>query len=314
MQCPVVGCRGKRHCNMDRADLGSCHRRSNSCDAPNLYQLWISIVIGCVRSSCAACGAMLYFNMRILFVCSFVLFAIVVRAQPVASLKYDWKKPATRVGSHWSTRLFEGEAHDMSSIRMTSNAVTSRAETMKVPATEEQLLIVRSGNLKLTINDSTTTIGGGSVAVLMPGQSYTWQNGSPSDSCTLFMLSYRSKAPTDNERGMRAGGSLVKDWNRIKFTPHDKGGIRRYFERSTAMCKRLEMHVTTLNEGLKSHDPHTHAAEEIVIVIEGKTEMQIGETLFKGGPGAVYYLGSNKAHAIRNDGTGTCTYFAFQFV
>jgi (S)-ureidoglycine aminohydrolase len=251
--------------------------------------------------------------MRTLFICSFVLFTNVVRAQLVASVKYNWKKPVTREGSHWSTKLFEGEAHDMSSIRMTSNAVTSRTETVKVPATEEQLLIVRSGNLKLTLNDSTKTIGGGSVAVLMPGQSYTWQNGSSADSCTFFMLSYRSKSAIDNDRGMRAGGSSVKDWNRIAFVPHDKGGIRRYFERPTAMCQRLEMHVTTLNEGLKSHDPHTHPAEEIVIVIEGETGMQIGKTLFKGGPGAVYYLGSNVAHAIRNDGAGPCTYFAFQF-
>jgi len=110
-----------------------------------------------------------------------------------------------------------------------------------------------------------------------------------------------------------AKASFVKDWNKIEFKPHDKGGIRHYFERPTAMCKRLEMHVTTLKEGIKSHEPHQHRAEEIVLIIDNKTEMQIADKFYKGGSGDMYYLGSNVSHAIRNDGKGTCMYFAFQF-
>ncbi len=117
----------------------------------------------------------------------------------------------------------------------------------------------------------------------------------------------------DLARGQASGGSFVKDWNKIPFKPHDKGGIRNYFEKETAMSKRFEMHVTTLKEGIKSHEPHTHRAEEIVLVIENKTEMQMDDKFYKGGPGDIYYLGSNVSHAIRNDGKGTCTYFAFQF-
>jgi (S)-ureidoglycine aminohydrolase len=68
-----------------------------------------------------------------------------------------------------------------------------------------------------------------------------------------------------------------------------------------------------LKEGLKSHDPHTHRAEEIVLVIDGQTEMELGSKLYKGTVGDIYYLGSNISHAIRNDGKGLCSYFAFQF-
>jgi (S)-ureidoglycine aminohydrolase len=79
------------------------------------------------------------------------------------------------------------------------------------------------------------------------------------------------------------------------------------------MMKRLEIHVTTLNAGLKSHEPHTHRAEEIVLMIEGNTEMQIGESFCKGKEGSIFFLGSNISHAIRNEGTKPCTYFAIQF-
>ena len=79
------------------------------------------------------------------------------------------------------------------------------------------------------------------------------------------------------------------------------------------MSKRFEMHVTTLNEGLQSHDPHTHAAEEIILIIDNQAEMQIGDRFLKGKAGDVYYVGSNVLHGIRNDGTVPCTYFAYQF-
>jgi (S)-ureidoglycine aminohydrolase len=173
-------------------------------------------------------------------------------------------------------------------------------------------LLIKHGLLTLQIKDSTWTLGPGSVALLLPGEKFSLQNQG-ADECTFYVMKYRSKFPIDTIRAKSSGGSLVRDWNKIPFEPHDKGGIRKYFERPTAMCKRFEMHVTTLKEGIKSHEPHTHRAEEIVLIINNKTEMQIGEKFFKGADGDIYYLGSNVPHAIRNDGDGTCTYFAFQF-
>jgi len=79
------------------------------------------------------------------------------------------------------------------------------------------------------------------------------------------------------------------------------------------MQKRFEIHVSTLKEGMRSHDPHTHRAEEIVLLIEGDTEMQVGDQFKKVNAGGFYYLGSNVLHAIKNIGTKPSTYFAIQF-
>jgi (S)-ureidoglycine aminohydrolase len=126
-------------------------------------------------------------------------------------------------------------------------------------------------------------------------------------------MKYRSTGSSNKERGDKAGGSIVKNWNDVEFKPHDRGGVRTFFERPTAMLKRLEMHVTTLNAGLKSHAPHTHAAKEIIVMMEGNTKMLIGEKTFKGKEGSVYFLESNILHGITNTGTTPCTYFATQF-
>ncbi len=67
----------------------------------------------------------------------------------------------------------------------------------------------------------------------------------------------------------------------------EKGGRREIVDRPTAMFERFEMHVSTLNKGLASHDPHTHAAEEVVLLISGDATMVIGTGLVKAAPGAV---------------------------
>lgn len=233
----------------------------------------------------------------------------------VQSKKYSWKQPSKKSDQNiFSAVLFQGSVYDMEYMQMSANAILPAKEktSLKVPGNEEQLLIVKSGTLTIGIKDSAWSIGGGSIALLMPGEKYEVRNAAK-DSCTYYLMKYRSKLPLDVPRGVSSGGSLVKDWNKILFKSHDRGGIRNYFERPTAMCKRFEMHVTTLNEGIKSHEPHTHRAEEIVLIIDNKTEMQIDDKFYKGGTGDIYYLGSNVSHAIRNDGKGTCTYFAFQF-
>jgi len=236
----------------------------------------------------------------------------------VESKAYYWHHPVEKTNFRlFQDALFEGTGAEMSWMMMSVNALwpsdTAQSPiTTEIPADSETILIVRSGRLGITMDKATSTLGKGSAVLLLPKQRVTIENVGK-DSCTFYTLEYTSVHPVNMTRGDKAGGALVKDWNTIAFKPHDKGGIRNYFERPTAMCQRLEMHVTTLNEGLKSHEPHKHTAEEIVVVIDNETEMQIGDHVYKGGPGTVYYLGTNVSHAIRNVGKGSCTYFAFQF-
>ncbi len=106
----------------------------------------------------------------------------------------------------------------------------------------------------------------------------------------------------------------MKIWENIPFKANNNGGGRHdFFEQPTAMQKRFEMHVTTLKEGLRSHDPHTHRAEEIIFVIDGETEMLAGNVVVKTAAGGFYYLGSNVLHGIKNIGTKVSSYFAIQF-
>ena len=232
----------------------------------------------------------------------------------VLSGVYKWIEPAiARQNKISSTVLLVGKVHDFEWMQLTANHLNPSPVRIKqtVPKNQEHLIIIKTGILNVKLGDSTFALTPGSVAVLMPGEKIFLNSTQP---CSFYIMKYRSKATKDLERSKKNGGSFVKLWNAIPFKPNNNGGGRRdFFEHGTAMQKRFEMHVTTLKEGLRSHDPHTHRAEEIVLMVEGNTEMQIGDKFLKGATGDFYYLGSNVLHAIKNIDTKPCTYFAFQF-
>ena len=252
--------------------------------------------------------------MKILLAIFFLIpFTVLAQKDSVLSGPYSWQQPALQKDKINSVVLLEGKVHDFEWMQLTANSLNPSPERMqlRIPTNQEQLIIIKNGILQLGLGDSTFALNAGSVAVLMPGEKILLNS---TQSCSFYIMKYRSKAPKDLERGKKSGGSFVKRWNEIPFKPNNKGGGRRdFFERSTTMQKRFEMHVTTLKEGMRSHDPHQHRAEEIILVIDGDTEMQIGEKFYTVNTGGFYYLGSNVLHAIKTTGTKPSTYFAIQF-
>jgi len=176
----------------------------------------------------------------------------------------------------------------------------------------EEIVFVKEGRIEMMLNDNKKLLGPGSVALILPGDEHGIINTSESQA-TYYIIKYKSKMAMDVERGKNAGGSLLIDWESLEFKTHNKGGRRNFFDRKSAMSERIEMHATTLNPGIKSHEPHTHAPAEIIVMMDGTTEMEIGGKVYPGEIGDIYFLGSNIPHAIRNTGSKQCIYLAFQW-
>ena len=239
---------------------------------------------------------------------------LTAQQQPVKSQVYVYKDlPVTTEDARERRQVAEGSAHVLEYLEMhTTTVEPGKAPHAPHKHADEELIIVKEGQLKVTIENETKVLGPGSIAVALPGDMHGMVNVGDTKA-TYYVLKYRSKTPADPERGKKAGGSFMIDWNDVTFRAHGNGGVREYIKRPTTMLKRFDMHVTTLKEGLKSHEPHTHAAEEIVLMIKGNSEMQIGDNFYKGTTGDLYFLGSMIPHAIRNDDTAPIMYYAFQW-
>jgi len=250
-----------------------------------------------------------------LFVTLICFFGSETKVGQVESKVYSFSKAKVEKTSSGEKRqLINGETTHLENFEIHTTMLEpgKAPHDSQVHADSEEIVFIKEGRLEITLNKDKKVMGPGSVALIMPGDEHGIVNAGKSHA-TYYIIKYKSRKPLDAERGKIAGGSMLLDWDSIKFQPHDKGGIRRFFDRKSAMSERIEMHATTLNPGIKSHEPHIHAPAEIVIMMDGTTEMEIGGNIYQGEVGDVYFLGSNIPHAIRNTGTKPSTYLAFQW-
>ena len=254
-------------------------------------------------------------NSTALFLAILGIFSLESRVEEIESKVYNLSKTKIVKTERGEQRqIMNGETTHMENFEIHTTMLNSGAAPhgKAINTDYEEFIFVKDGKLKVTLNNESKIVGPGSVALFLPGDEYDVENVG-NNPTTYYLVKYKSKAPINIARGKAAGGSMLLDWDSLKFQPHDRGGQRSFFDRKSAMSERIEMHSTTLNPAIKSHEPHTHEPAEIVIMMSGTTEMEIGDKVYPGVAGDVYFLGSNIPHAIRNTGTVPCTYLAFQW-
>jgi gentisate 1,2-dioxygenase len=124
---------------------------------------------------------------------------------------------------------------------------------------------------------------------------------------------FRAKDSMNIERSNRAGGVLLLNADSLPLTKTARGATKKYFDRPTATCANYEMHITQLSQKGPSHAPHQHVDTEIILIIDGETEMMIDGKNYKAGPGDIYIAESGKMHGISNATDKPCSYFAFKW-
>jgi (S)-ureidoglycine aminohydrolase len=240
----------------------------------------------------------------------FLTASVIAQVQPLVSSVYSWDSSLTRKNS--SKKIFSGSGAILASHTVQGVTVVKGSPLVLNPDSPlEKFFIIKNGPVLVQLNDSSKILDRGSIVSVIPGDRavLTAQNAT----AQLYEMDYTSIAPPNAERGKQAGGSFMLDWNTISFRAHDKGGVRQFFDRKTVMLNRFDIHVTTLNPNNNSHAPHTHKNEEIILMLQGNAEMQIGTDHQKANPGDVVFLGSNVLHNLTNVGTVPCIYYAIQW-
>lgn len=104
-------------------------------------------------------------------------------------------------------------------------------------------------------------------------------------------------------------GSTVFKWDELKARATPNGERRDVADNPTPTLSVFECHITTLNPGRASHEPHRHAQEELILVKDGTLEVHLNGKTQNAGPGSVFFYASNDAHAVRNVGDSRATYW-----
>ena len=233
----------------------------------------------------------------------------------ITSGSFHWSEfPVKKADQRESRKIAEGTTTEFEYFEI--HATTQEKGALPRPAHDqkdiEELIIIKEGTIKCTIGDKTAILGKGGVMLIPPLESQTFENIGDGP-LTYYVFMFRSKNPMDMERSKKAGGSLLLNYDSLKYTEANNKGTRKYFERPTAMCENFEMHITYLKEKGPSHAPHQHIDTEIILMIDGNTEMTIDGKTYSAGPGDLYIAESGKLHGISNATDKPCSYFAFKW-
>jgi mannose-6-phosphate isomerase-like protein (cupin superfamily) len=256
----------------------------------------------------------------LLLVVSFINLNAWSQLLPVASGAYHWNDfPVKKDNLRESRKIAEGTTPEFEffQIHATTQYKGAPARPAHTQKDIEELIIIKEGTMKATIGNpqdaahKTAILGKGSVLLIPPLELQQLENAGDGP-LTYYVFQFRSKK-MNMERSKIAGGALLLNYDSLQYTEANNKGAKKFFDRPTAMCDNFEMHITYLKQKGPSHAPHQHVDTEIILIIEGETEMKIDGKQYTGGPGDIYIAESNKLHGIGNATDKPASYFAFKW-
>ncbi len=228
---------------------------------------------------------------------------------------FDWEQlKVEKTKSGERRQILEGKTNvfDYFEIHVTTLSPGNAPHGSHVHADMEELIIVKEGLVEQNINGDKKILGPGSVVLALPGDEHGIRNAGNSNA-SYYIIRWKTSKKENLVQTEKTGSSGFYNWDDIKFQTTAKGGKRQFMDRPTVLLENLEMHVTTLNEGIMSHEEHVHSNEEIILVIKGEVEESIDGIPHRLGPGSLIFLTDNVPHGIKNAGKGQCEYFAFKW-
>ena len=87
---------------------------------------------------------------------------------------------------------------------------------------------------------------------------------------------------------------------------------RRFFYGPEQSGYNLEMHETVLGPGVETHPPHTHAHQEIIILVEGTVQVSMDGRTDTVEAGSVIFYDPDKPHNLRNTGATPARYYVVE--
>jgi (S)-ureidoglycine aminohydrolase len=252
----------------------------------------------------------------LLFIATIIALPVSAQLKPIHSNVFHWDSLPIKKDSlkREVRRIATGTTNEFDFFELYTNTVNKKG-FLKPPHIKnglEELVIVKSGTMKCMVGNKTELLGPGSVALIPPLEKQNIENAGDT-ALTYYVLLFHSKKGMDIERSKQAGGALLLHKDSMPYTETATKGTRKYFDRPTAMCENYEMHTTHLFNKGTSHQPHQHVDTEIILMIDGETEMVIDGISYKAGPGDLYIIESGKMHGISNASDKPCSYFAFKW-
>lgn len=245
-----------------------------------------------------------------------VLIVTVAATGFLKSVVVEWDKTNSRPGSNGSVReIIRGSTRSLEGFEIIACSLDpgSATKSFRVEKGSDNMIIIKEGTGNLQIDGNSTIMGQGSVAVIPQGSGIRLNNNGDSG-MEYFIFRFITKVSKTGFVSSQKTGAYISLWDTVTFKPSANGGRRNIINEPTSSLKNLEIHVTTLKEGLPSHSAHTHTDDEIILIRRGTVKETINGMPYTAGPGSVIFLTGDDDHGIANVGKGECEYYAIRWI
>jgi quercetin dioxygenase-like cupin family protein len=184
----------------------------------------------------------------------------------------------------------------------------------------EELLLVKEGELEVSINGEKRHAGPGSLVFFASNDLHNSTNTGDKPATyyvvNFFTDAFRSvpgqAAASRNVPGMLP--SSVYDCDSLPATPTKFGTHCNVLDSPTLTFLRLESHVTTLEPGKGTSPDNRDPGDELFIVKSGVIEARVNGVTCRVGEGSCFYVAPNDARTFRNAGATPASYQVIKVV
>ncbi|GAA4394917.1 hypothetical protein GCM10023187_01250 [Nibrella viscosa] len=235
-------------------------------------------------------------------------------SQALASAVYSWQhSPVTKQAGYEERTLLHGSTSVMADLTIQAITVQPHSSPQSAQELDEEVIVlVKSGELNLTLGSKQKLLGAGSAVLIMPGDPFRLANTSKQP-LTYYFIRFMSNEVPDLDLYRLMGQSFWVDYQHAPYEQDGQGGSRRMMDCATVMCRRLTLCVTTLSPGITNQPPHTHPAAEVMILLDNTAQVQLNGQVYQAKTGDVIFMESQAAHTLHPPASGSCTYVSLHF-
>lgn len=183
---------------------------------------------------------------------------------------------------------------------------------------QEELIILREGELDVHLNGTNTRVGPGSLFFFASNVPHAVRNHGTKPA-TYFVFNFttaataalRGQAPLPEDPPRR--GAAIFPWDQLAAEAKETGARRAVTDAPTSTLANFECHITTLKPGVVPHAPHRHPDEEIILLTEGALDVTVNGATTRIGPGSIVFVSSGDLHGWKNAGDTSATYYVMRF-
>jgi uncharacterized cupin superfamily protein len=255
-------------------------------------------------------------KVKLLFV--MVLLSITSNAgsQGISSSVYEWNNLSVIKTLSGEERIYvKSPTLKLSMFEVKAITINSgkAGEDHQIENGTDELIIIKEGVLDIMVNKDLKVSGEGSVVVASGGDKITILNNL-NTRAVYYSVSFKPNPSTSQKENRTGVSPLFVDWKTLKFAPSVNGGRYNIMMQKTSTMKELEIHVTSIKEGISNKNGTGHPEEGFVLIRKGTVDVNLDGNHYKGSAGSLFFLASGCIHSISNIGSGTCEYFAVKWL